>query len=87
MVVGTSKVETSSSTGTSQRSGGDDYVPPYLQHLQKEKAPPTKTDYSKYTIIELKNILKELDTKMEKEIEEIKKKYAETKSKINAGIK
>ena len=95
----------------------DNYVPQFMQHLNKGVAPAAsspsnpekkddkkdenkkeqpspssstpntgsqgKVDYSKMNITDLKAALKGLDNRMEKEIEEIKKKYNDTRSKLS----
>ncbi|KAL6064718.1 non-specific serine/threonine protein kinase [Balamuthia mandrillaris] len=64
------------STLKAKELGGNDYVPPFLQYMQaNSSAAESEADYSKYSIEELRTMLKELDSKMEEEIREIKRKY------------
>lgn len=79
---------------TRSGSAAKGYVPPFLSHLQRASsdsagaaaAGKIPKDFSEYSVSELKNMLKELDSNLEKEIEAIKQKYAETKKLIAAAL-
>jgi len=89
---GTMRVGTKSST----------YVPPFLsQFNKKEQTETNEVDfynksessiikknpkYATYSTEELTNMLKDIDSKLEKEIDEIKQKYANEKKDLEAAI-
>jgi len=54
------------------------FIPPYMQ-----KSKPAN-EYEKYSVDELKQMLKELDVKMEKEIQEVKQKYEVQRKKFTS---
>eukprot|EP01090_Pellita_catalonica_P017912 TRINITY_DN5569_c0_g1_i1.p1 TRINITY_DN5569_c0_g1~~TRINITY_DN5569_c0_g1_i1.p1 ORF type:complete len:375 (+),score=56.52 TRINITY_DN5569_c0_g1_i1:318-1442(+) len=78
-------------TGSQKAAAESAYVPQFMQHMKKEEnnrvaASKPKVDYSQCSVSELKSMLKELDSKMEAEIESIKKRYSDSKSKMAAMI-
>ncbi|ELR21629.1 protein serine/threonine kinase, putative [Acanthamoeba castellanii str. Neff] len=67
------------SSQTIQAEKEKQFVPPYMQ-----KKPAG--EYDKYSVDELKQMLKDLDAKMEKEIEEVKQKYETQRKKFTSLI-
>jgi len=65
----------------------DDYELPFLaQFKDKDKPRTPNPKYAKLSSEELKKTLTELDSKMDKEIEAIKSKYAKQKKELDAAI-
>jgi len=73
------EIESGYSTTVITESTKEAFTPPYLRHT-----PGPATDYSKHSIEDLKSLLHGIDDRMEKEIADIKKKYADTKATIAA---
>lgn len=66
-----------------------DYVPQFLQQIKKEEPKGEVTSNPKYSTMstdELKKQLKEIETKMDKEIEAIKLRYSNQKKEIETLI-
>lgn len=57
------------------------YVPPFMQQFKKEDS-----KYEKYSTEDLKKMSHELNTKMEKEIETIKARYAKQRKDLEAAM-
>jgi len=60
----------------------DAYIPPFMQQFKKEDT----SRYEKYSTDDLKKMLGEVNTKMDKEIEAIKNKYAKQRKELDAAI-
>jgi len=79
---------------TIKRSGttkiGDNYVPPFLAHLKGEEAvhppPSPSTKYAKASSEDLKKMLTTLETRLEKDVNEIKARYANRKKELESAI-
>eukprot|EP01118_Nematostelium_gracile_P006090 TRINITY_DN1947_c0_g1_i1.p1 TRINITY_DN1947_c0_g1~~TRINITY_DN1947_c0_g1_i1.p1 ORF type:complete len:436 (-),score=149.68 TRINITY_DN1947_c0_g1_i1:71-1378(-) len=68
-----------------------DYVPPFMQQFNKKEPEVAHVDpvskYANYSTDELKKMMSELNSKMDKEIEAIKTKYSRMKKEIDEAIK
>jgi len=73
-------------------SAKSDYVPPFLAHLKKsgDSSPQEEVKrnpkYSSVSTEELKRMIADLETKMDKEIENIKSNYAKQRKDLEAAI-
>jgi len=65
-----------------QNASKDSYVPPFMQQFKKDEA----SKYEKYSTDDLKKMSTEITTKMEKEIEAIKSRYAKQKKELEQAI-
>jgi serine/threonine protein kinase len=88
-------------TGTRKKSGSDKYIPPFLDHINKNKpssgntspstiqrapVPAGNPKFANLTLDQLKKMVEDLDVQKEKEIEAIREKYSTNKRSIIAAI-
>jgi len=74
-------------SGTMRVGGAkDDYVAPFLAHIKHQEEAKEKSKYATFSVEELKNMLAQMDSKLDKEIEAIKAKYAQQKKELEQVI-
>jgi len=93
MVVSDNNASDGDGSGTMKvgASAKSDYVPPFLAHLKKSGDSPQEDikrnpKYSSVSTEELKRMLTDMETKMEKEIENIKATYSKQRKDLEAAI-
>jgi len=92
MVVADNSGESDGTMKVQSRSEKDTYVPPFMQQFKKDDAhsdmhaAPAGSKYERYSTEDLKKMANELSTKMDKEIEMIKARYAKQRKELEAAI-
>jgi len=76
----------------SRSTGSGAYVPPFLDHIKKQaedrQAPitPGNPKYAHLSLEQLKKMVEDIDLQKEKEISQIREKYATNKRSLMAAI-
>jgi len=86
VVISTTNLSASGESGTMKVGSSSDstYVPPFLSQFNPPKANPK---YATISTDDLRKMVQELDTKMEKEIDTIKSKYAKQRKDVESSIR
>jgi len=87
VVITTANLSASGESGTMKVGSNSDstYVPPFLSQFNQ----PTKSNpkYATISTDELRKMVQELDSKMEKEIDTIRTKYTKQRKDVEASIR